>query len=226
MATGAGRKRLTAEQRRAAILDAALEVFAERGYHASSIDDIARAAGISKALIYEHFASKQELHAHLLEHQAGELFGRLAAAVERVEVESAAGRLEAGLDAFFGFVEERRHAWRVLFREAADPEAAVVLDRIVAQVTALVAALIAQDPVARARFEGEPQRDTGIQLLAQMLVGSVQSVANWWADHRELQRERVLEMVMDFAWLGLDRLSQGERWPRAAAPPSEPGQLR
>jgi AcrR family transcriptional regulator len=96
MAAETGRKRLTAEQRRAAILDAALEVFAERGYHASSIDDIARAAGISKALIYEHFASKQALHADLLEHQAGELFGRLAAAVERVEVESAAARLEAG----------------------------------------------------------------------------------------------------------------------------------
>jgi AcrR family transcriptional regulator len=52
------RKRLTAGERRAAIQSSALEVFAERGYHTSSIDDIARTAGISKALIYEHFASK------------------------------------------------------------------------------------------------------------------------------------------------------------------------
>jgi AcrR family transcriptional regulator len=214
MATGTGRKRLTAVQRRAAILDAALEVFAARGYHASSIDDIARAADISKALIYEHFASKQALHADLLQHQAGELFGRLSAAVERVEIESAAARLEAGLDAFFGFVEERRHAWRVLFREAADPEAAAVLDRIVAQVTALVAALIAQDPAALPRDEPDAPREQGIQLLAQMLVGAVQSVANWWADNRQVPRERLLEMVMDFAWLGLERLSRGERWPR------------
>ncbi len=51
------RRRLTGEERRAAILDSALAVFGERGYHASSIDDIARAGGTSKALIYEHFDS-------------------------------------------------------------------------------------------------------------------------------------------------------------------------
>ena len=55
------RKRLTAQERRAAILDSALAVFAGRGYHVASIDDIAREGSVSKALIYEHFASKQEL---------------------------------------------------------------------------------------------------------------------------------------------------------------------
>ncbi|MDX6675402.1 MAG: hypothetical protein QOH11_2820, partial [Solirubrobacteraceae bacterium] len=49
---------MPAGERRAAILDAAMNVFADRGYHASSIDEIAREAGVSKALIYEHFASK------------------------------------------------------------------------------------------------------------------------------------------------------------------------
>ena len=75
------RKRLTGEERRAAILDSALAVFAERGYHASSIDDIAREGGVSKALIYEHFASKPDLYAELLEHQAGQLFSALAEAI-------------------------------------------------------------------------------------------------------------------------------------------------
>ena len=71
------RKRLSGQERRAAILDSALSAFAERGYHASSIDDIARGGGISKALIYEHFSSKQELYAELLEQHANELFERL-----------------------------------------------------------------------------------------------------------------------------------------------------
>ena len=73
------RKRLTAEERRGEILGAALAVFGEHGYHSSSIDDIARAAGISKALIYEHFESKEALHLSLLESHARELFERLAA---------------------------------------------------------------------------------------------------------------------------------------------------
>jgi AcrR family transcriptional regulator len=206
------RRRLTAEERRAGILDAALAVFSARGYHPASIDDIAREAGISKALIYEHFESKQGLYADLLERNANELFESLAAALADVEVESGAARLATGLDAFFAFVEARRDAWRILFRDAADPETAAVLGRILDQVTGVVADLIAQDPGVRRLDHDGGQDERAIRLLAQMLVGAVQSLANWWADHREVPREQVVEMVMDFAWLGLDRLSRGERW--------------
>jgi AcrR family transcriptional regulator len=206
------RKRLTAGERRVAIQSSALEVFAERGYHTTSIDDIARAAGISKALIYEHFASKQELHADLLEVQASELYRRVANAVKAVEAESGSARLTAGLAAYLSFVEERRDAWRVLFRETVDPESAAALDRVSAQIRALVAALIAQDPGATPRNEAHPETDRGIQQLAQMLVGAIQSSANWWDDHREVRRDRVLETAMEFVWFGLDRLGRGERW--------------
>src|ERR671938_1604339 len=72
------RKRLSAEDRRTAILDSALEVFSRRGYNGASIDEIAHAAGISKALIYEHFPSKKDLHVSLLERHTQEIFVRLA----------------------------------------------------------------------------------------------------------------------------------------------------
>jgi AcrR family transcriptional regulator len=206
------RRRLTAEERRAGILDAALAVFSARGYHASSIDDIAREAGISKALIYEHFDSKQGLYGDLLEQNANELFERLASSLAGVEVESGAARLASGLDAFFSFVEERRDAWRILFRDVSDPETSAALDRVVEQVTVVVAALIAQDPGARS--QDKDGSEPAIRVLAQMLVGAVQSVANWWAEHPEVAREQALEMVMDFAWVGLERLSAGERWTR------------
>jgi AcrR family transcriptional regulator len=205
------RKRLSGEERRAAILDSALAVFAERGYHASSIDDIAREGGVSKALIYEHFASKQKLYEELLEQHAGELFERLAAAMEEAG-DTGAARLATGLDAFYRFVEEHRVAWRMLFREASDPEMVAVLERVVAQVTSVVAALIAQDPGARSSDVDEAVREEGIEMIAQMLVGSVQSLSNWWADHQEVPREQMVEMTMDYAWLGLERLSQGDRW--------------
>ena len=211
----ARRKRLTGEERRAAILDSALAVFAERGYHPSSIDDIAREGGVSKALIYEHFVSKQDLYAELLEQHAGELFARLAEAISEAGTAGSA-RLAVGLDAFYGFVEDHRVAWRMLFREATDPEAAIVLERVVTQVTAVVAGLIAEDPGSRKGVDDEASREHGIQVVAQMLVGAVQSLANWWADHQDLSRQRIVEMTMDFAWLGLQRLSRGERWPAAA----------
>src|SRR6186713_3107226 len=150
------KRRLTAEERRTGILDAALAVFSQRGYHESSIDEIAGEAGVSKALIYEHFAG----------------------ALSGVEVEATAERLATGLEAFFAFVEERRDAWRMLFRDPSDPETAAVLDRMVEQVTAEVTVLIAQDPGAR-QLTGVAD-DRSLRLLAEMLVGGAQAMANWW----------------------------------------------
>ena len=91
------RRRLTGEERRTGILDAALATFSQSGYHSASIDDIAREAGVSKALIYEHFASKQELYADLIARNARELTQRLAAALvgRRARVERRAARRRA-----------------------------------------------------------------------------------------------------------------------------------
>ena len=204
------RRRLTAEERRTGILDAALAVFSESGYHSASIDDIAREAGVSKALIYEHFASKQELYADLIARNARELTQRIGAGLVGVELESGSSRLAVGLDAFFAFVEERRDAWRMLFRDVADPETATVVNRMLEQVTAEVTVLISQDPGARALDSAEDRR--ALRLLAEMLVGGTQSMANWWTSNPEAPREQMVAIAMDFAWLGLERLSRGERW--------------
>lgn len=202
---------MPAGERRAAILDAALNVFADRGYHASSIDEIAREAGVSKALIYEHFASKQALWASLLDTQAAEIFRRLAAGAATAEPGEV--RLRSGVDAFLTFVEERRGAWRMLFREAADPEVAAFLDRVRSQVAGVVAALIAAEPAASP--DDRADRRTAIEMLAEQLVGAVQALANWWAEHQEVPRAELVDAVMDFAWIGLERVRAGERAPRS-----------
>src|SRR3954471_20897735 len=94
------KRRLTAEGRRTGILDAAPAVFSGRGYHDASIDEIAGEAGVSKALIYEHFSSKQELYAELIARNARDLTQRVAGALSGVEVEAASQRLATGLEAF------------------------------------------------------------------------------------------------------------------------------
>src|SRR3954451_14909953 len=173
------KRRLTAEERRTGILDAALAVFSARGYHDASIDEIAGEAGVSKALIYEHFSSKQELYAELIARNARDLTQRVAGALSGVDIEATAERLATGLEAFFAFVEERRDAWRMLFRDPSDPESAAVLDRMVGQVTAEVTVLIAQDPGARELARVDAERS--LRLLAEMLVGGAQSMAKWRA---------------------------------------------
>ena len=200
------RRRLTADERRRAILAAAQEVFAGRGYHGSSIDEIAQAAGISKALIYEHFPSKKDLHVSLLDMHVQELFDRLAANAATAEPGNI--RLRNGLDAFFGWVEERRVAFRMVFRDATDPEVADVVRRVQGQATAAVAALMATEPMAPAA--SEQAREQGIRMLAQQLTGGMQALALWWDENPDVPRSVVVDSAMDFCWLGLERVRDGE----------------
>jgi len=138
---------------------------------------------------------------------AGELFERVAAA--GAPGPNASARLEAGLDAVFAFVEERRGAWQMLFRETADPEAVAVLDRVAVGVRALVAELIAQDPGAQNSPVEVERRDQAIEMIAQMIVGSTQALANWWNEHQDVPRERLVAMAMELLWPGLARLREG-----------------
>ena len=205
------RRRLPAEARRAAILDAALEVFAQHGYHAASIDDIAGAAGVSKALIYEHFKSKRELHAALLERHVGELFELLAESAATAEPGEV--RLEAGVDAFLAYVESRPDAFRMLFRDAVEPEVAESLRRLGQQAAVAVADLIAREPRKR-REDDEELEAEGLERFGALLTGAVQSRALWWDEHPKVPRERLVARVMEFAWLGFERLRAGERFER------------
>jgi AcrR family transcriptional regulator len=202
------RKRLSAEARRSAILDAALEVFARGGYNGASIDEIAHAAGVSKALIYEHFPSKRDLHVSLLQEQVQEIFERLARSA--MTPEPGHVRLRAGVDAFLEFVEERRGAFIMLYRDAVEPEVAELLMGLQRQATAAIAELIAAEPVERA----DSDDDQSIEMLAQLLSGAVQSLAIWWYDHPDVPRERLVDQVMEFCWLGLERVASGERLAR------------
>jgi AcrR family transcriptional regulator len=183
------RRRLTAAERRERILAAAQEVFAQRGYHGSSLDDIAKASGTSKALIYEHFDSKRELHEVLINDHASELARRFSAnAAAGLE---GAERLRAGIDVFFAWVQERREAWRALFRDAADPELAPLIDRLQAQAGRAIVALVPGDD------------DQQVEMYAQIVSGACQALANWWNEHPDVPRAVLVDRAMEVVWDGL-----------------------
>jgi AcrR family transcriptional regulator len=194
---------MPAARRRKLILAAAEEVFARSGYHGASLDGIAQAAGVSKALIYEHFDSKRDLHESLLQERVAEIFRRLQANADS----GATGedRLRGGVDAFLSFVEEHRVAWRALFRDAADPAVADLIERVQAQATAVIATLMAAAPGAA----GDARAREAIELHAQLLSGAVQALANWWHSHPEVPRSVLVDRVVEFAWVGLRAHSAG-----------------
>jgi AcrR family transcriptional regulator len=201
---------MPASDRRALILEAAREAFAEGGYHRTSLEEVAERAGVSKALLYEHFDSKRELHAAMLEAHVTDLLERINAALAGAEPGEA--RLRAGTEAFFAFLEERRGAAAIMLRNTADPDVAEWLarlrDQIATEIVALMRAEVAELVAA------DPEMAVGIEMIAQQQIGAIQSLADWWGEHRDVPRERLVEAVMDLSWVGMERVSAGEHWRR------------
>lgn len=202
---------MSAPQRREVILDAALEEFARKGFHETSLEGVANHAGISKALIYEHFASKRDLHEALQGRYVHELLERLINATTTPG--SPEVRLRAGVDAFLGFVEDNREPWRLMVRNPMESQVDTPVGQAQAEMAHAIAALARSDvPVTIEQTEGMAEAELRVELLAQQLVGAMRGLANWWDDHREIPRERLVQALMNFAWIGVERVMQGELW--------------
>jgi AcrR family transcriptional regulator len=203
------RRRLSAEERREHILRAGMEVFAERGYPEASMAEIARAAGITPAVIYDHFASKAELQISLLERQTEELLVFVGSAVAG-EFDDMAERFRVGVDAFFSFVEEHPYAWRMLFRDPpTDPAILSTYRQIHQQATAGIT-LFLRASAPPELLEGAAA-DRDLEMLAEMLKMAQNGLAVWWYDHRDVPRRELVDRVLEFCWLGFERIAAGER---------------
>jgi AcrR family transcriptional regulator len=205
------RRRMSAADRREAILDAALDEFAAAGFHETSLEGVAGRAGISKALIYEHFASKRDLHEALLGRYRHELLQRVIAALSITG--SPEQRLKNGADAFLGFVEDNREPWKLMVRSPIEAGPAGGVGREQGEMAHAVAALVHGDvPEEMEAEQGPDEAKLRVEFFAQQLVGALRALANFWDDHRELPRQRLVQASMNFVFYGLDRNIRGERW--------------
>jgi AcrR family transcriptional regulator len=205
-ASGRPRRRLRAEQRRESILEAANMVFGQRGYDTVRIDDVAAAAGISKALIYEHFRSKQELYSELMNRAALEMLDRIVAAGSEPEA-IGVRRLEKGAVAGFSFVTEQPEAFQMFVRDVTDPAIAHQQAALRRGAVAAMVGLMEMEPSGTR--EGLERRN--LEQLAEMVVGGFYSLADWWLRNRDSDVSELVSMMLSFMWLGLARMQQGER---------------
>jgi AcrR family transcriptional regulator len=214
--SGGRRRRLRAEERRESILDAANIVFGQRGYDTVRIDDVASAAGISKALIYEHFRSKQELYGELMNRAALEMLERIVAAASSPDA-SGPSRLERGAAAGFAFVAEKPEAFQMFVRDVTDPEVAeqqAELRR--SAVAAMVAVMEMEPPETQAGLERR-----NLEQIAEMMVGGFYALGDWWLRNRDADVSELISIMLSFMWLGLGRMQLGER--SGTLPPSGSG---
>ena len=185
--------RLPAEQRRTQLLTVAVEVFGERGFHATSMDEVAEAAGVTKPVLYQHFPSKRALYRELLDEVDAQLVAQLVEATAGAV--SGRERVEAGFAAYFRFVSDNRASFRLLFGASVrnDPEFAVVAERSIDRISDLIADLIEiQAPAGHRR------------VLAHAIVGMAEATSRRLTnDDAEDDPDRLAAWLAEMAWFGL-----------------------
>jgi AcrR family transcriptional regulator len=202
---------MSAADRREVILDAALEEFSVHGFHETSLEGVAQRAGISKALIYEHFPSKRDLHEALLGRYRHDVLERVISALSAPG--SPEGRLRSGAEAFFSFVEENREPWRLMVRSPMESSDSTSVGGGQGEMAHAIAALARGDmPAEIEERQGIEEARLRIEFFAQQLVGAMRALANWWDDNREVPRGRLVQAIMNFVYFGMERNIQGERW--------------
>jgi AcrR family transcriptional regulator len=212
------KRRLTAAERRERILDAAVEVFAERGYTGASMGEIAARADVVASVIYDHFSSKRELHIELLERHGNALIERTIVGMGDVPPDRLVG---VSVEAFYRFVEEDPFVWRFLFRDPpGDPEIAAAWRRMHGRATEEIAALIRSAvPEAETLFGVPAERAS--QMLARAGQETVEGLAEWWWEHREVPREDIVRIATGMLWEGFETLLAREGGRSAGASKSQ-----
>lgn len=190
------RKRLSPVERRARVLAAALRTFAEVGYDAASMNQIAAAAGVTKPVLYDHFPSKQELFVAVLEGVRNELLARGAAVSQKRA--SREERFRASIDTFLQFADENPDAIRVLLLV---PQTSVVAAALAKEVQAGASAGIASLLLVYWR----PSKTCRLAAAAEFLKAGLHALAQWRIDGGEATRPEVVDMVMQLVWRGLER---------------------
>jgi AcrR family transcriptional regulator len=171
------RARLQVDERRAQLLDLGLRLFSERSYDELSVDDIARAAGISKGLLYHYFPSKRDYYVETVRSAAQLL-------VDRADPPGSSGpeaeALLSGLDAYLAFAEEHATAFVALMRSGVghDSEVAEIVESTRARFAARIAGRLgvaSPGPLLRTALRG--------------WIGACEGASLDWLEHRDLPRD-------------------------------------
>jgi len=194
------RRRISGGERRESILALTSRAFAERGYDGVRTAELAKSAGVSEALIYQHFRTKAELYRAAVDRSADILEDRIhKAAGSSGTVEE---RVERAVDAFLEFVSDRSNAWRVLALHVSDPELAEYQRGLRARATGALAGLLASDP----RASGNGLSREQLEQLSEVIVGGAEALANWWSQNPRVERTELVSLLTAFAWSGFEQL--------------------
>ena len=196
---GRTRVRMTGQERRAQLVEVARKLFAERGFEATSIEEIASRADVSKPVVYEHFTTKEGLYEVVKDREVGRLMEQITAALvgdhPRILLEQAAGAL-------LEYIEKETDGFRILVRESPVASSTGIFATVIGDIASQVTY------VFEGQFKARGFNPKLAPLYSHALVGMVALVGQWWLDARKPSRDEVAAHLVNLSWNGLSHLEQ------------------
>jgi AcrR family transcriptional regulator len=188
---------MSSAQRREQLIATGRQLFAERGFDATSIEEVAARAKVSKPVVYEHFGGKEGLYAVVVDRE-------VRALLERVTNALTAGHprelLEQAALALLDYIEGETDGFRVLVRESPVMSATGNFSSVLNDVAHQVEYILGDE------FKSRGFDPKLAELYSQALVGMVALTGRWWLEVRKPRKEAVASHLVNLAWNGLSNL--------------------
>jgi AcrR family transcriptional regulator len=188
---------MTGADRRLQLLDVGRELFAQRGFEATSIEEIAAHADVSKPVVYEHFGGKEGLYAVVVDREMQLLLGQFAAALTRPG--SPRELLERAALVLLDYIESDPDGFRVLTRDyplSSSGSYSSLLSEVAGKV----------EHILGRQFDDRGYPAGLAALYSRALVGMVALVGQWWLDDRSLDKRQLAAHLVNLAYNGLSHL--------------------
>ena len=192
-----GKVRMSSAQRREQLIAVGRRIFAEKGLDATSVEEVAARAKVSKPVVYEHFGGKEGLYAVVVDREVRSLLHRITTALTGGHPRE---MLEQAALALLDYIEEETDGFRVLVRESPVGSATGNLTSVLNDVAHQVEHILAKQFKARG-YDGKLA-----ELYSQSLVGMVALTGRWWLEVRKPRRETVAAHLVNLCWNGLTNL--------------------
>jgi AcrR family transcriptional regulator len=191
------RVRMSAAQRREQLITIGRQLFAERGFDATSVEEVAARAKVSKPVVYEHFGGKEGLYAVVVDREVRSLLDRIAAALTAGHPREL---LEQAALSLLDYIEDEPHGFQVLVRESPVLSPGGNFSSVMNDVAHQV------EHILGGEFASRGLDPKFAELYSQALVGMVALVGQWWREAQRPRKEMVAAHLVNLAWNGLSHL--------------------
>jgi AcrR family transcriptional regulator len=197
------RARMTGPQRREQLISVGRALFADKGFEATTVEEVASRAKVSKPVVYEHFGGKEGLYAVVVDREIQLLLARITGALD--EGTSARNLLERATLTLLDYIETNTEGFRILVRDSPPGQSTGSFASLMGDVASHVEHLLAVE------FKARGLDPKSAPIHAQMLVGMVALTGQWWLERRKYKKAEVAAHLVNLAWNGLAGLDPKPR---------------